>query len=662
MRHFQRTNGMLKLIAVALLMVLVIPQYVQASSRTEIITNTVSVDSANEGTYDETVNIATDASVTNPSTWNPSYQGVWVGGSTEESLFRFNEWTTPDYFSLPSVDGSGVMESTTEFEFSSHQIMSGASEWVVRLPNYVDVTEIWDLWLRVYEIPSSNCYNFTPQAEALMTLESWIGLVFDAPSAVHLLYSLRLDLTDVNPMDGNDIYTLDHRTYVTIRAPIIPGHIYLFETVAQYEPNEQFKIYLSANDIASDGIYNSFVNRLTMSAPDAYQYNEKNLTLDLGWSFDFRVGLGGGYSGQEIYLAAGHELAFWTYCHDGGSTDGYHSIMIPFSKDNDTARFSVRVYKSSDLGTAFWTSAAYTYVGYILAHTVVNKDAGLTGFAGDFFFVVIRPEWTMRIRFITDDLNPSGPLFWFDAMTGCVWNETQQFFVYNGTVGSGPWDFRSNMHLVNSYLISYTMPSAPDVLVGGKPLNNRLFYIRQAMIDRLTAIIELIPFAGAGKVILSMLEDIGGRLRQVVSGLYGGISGIPVVSWLVEHAREFMIGAATLIWGVMRNLMDFAMGVLQGIGNFVRAVGEFIYTALTWLVDSILEYGSILLGLLIVGVGLLIFFYPIHYQVKLWTAGLLMAQGKFTQADRELSGVAKDINRTGRKGLRLFTKVGRRLK
>jgi hypothetical protein len=298
-------------------------------------------------------------------------------------------------------------------------------------------------------------------------------------------------------------------------------------------------------------------------------------------------------------------------------------------------------------------------VGYILAHTVTNKDAGLTGFLNDFFFIIIRPEWTMRIRFITDDLNPTGPIY---APAGCIWNSTQQFFVYNGTLGSGPWDFRSNMHLVNSYLISYTMPVAPDVLVGGKPLNNRLFYIRQAMIDRLTAFLELTPFGGAATVFLNMMEKVGGNLRNVVAGLYGSISGLPVVSWLVEHAREFMIGAATLIWGVMRNLIDFAMGVLQGMGNFIRAVGEFIYTALTWLVDSILEYGSILLGLLIVGVGLLIFFYPIHYQVKLWTAGLLMAQGKFTQADRELSGVAKDINRTGRKGLRLFTKVGRRLK
>lgn len=657
MRHFETTRTALKALSIFIIMALIIPQYVQASSRTEIVTNTISVDSANEGTYDETVNVATDASVVNPSTWNPSYQGVWIGGSTEESLFRFNEWTTPDYFGLPAVDGSGVLEVTTEFNFSSHQIMSGASEWVVRLPNYVDAAEIWDFYLTVYEIPSSNCYHFTPQPESLMTLDSWIDLTFDVPSAVHRLYSLRLDLTDVDPMDGNDIYTVDHRTYVTIRAPIIPGHIYLFETLAQYQPNEQFKVYLSPNDVASDGLYNSFTNRLTMSAPDIYQYYEKNLTLDLGWSFDFRVGIGGGYSGQELYLVAGHELGFWAYCHDGGSTDGYHSIMIPFGKDNDTARFSVRVYKATDTMTAWWTSAAYTYVGYILAHTVTNKDAGLTGFLNDFFFIIIRPEWTMRIRFITDDLNPTGPI-----SDGAIWNSTQQFFVYNGTLGSGPWDFRSNMHLVNSYLISYTMPVAPDVLVGGKPLNNRLFYVRQAMIDRLTAFLELTPFAGAGKVFLNMLEDVGGRIRQVCAGLYGGISGIPVISWLVEHARDFMIGAATLIWGTLKNLIDFSMGILQGIGNFIRAVGEFIYTALTWLVDSILEYGSILLGLLIVGVGLLIFFYPIHYQVKLWTAGLLMAQGKFTQADRELSGVAKDINRTGRKGLRLFTKVGRRFK
>ena len=619
--HFRRTSQILKTMAIALIMMMVIPQYVKATS-TETVTNTLSVDSANAGSYDQVANVADDGSITNPATWNPTYQGVWVGGSTEESLFRFNEWTTPDYFGLSGygVYGSGVLETTDEFVFSSHQIMSGASEWVVRLPNYVDPAEIYDLYLRVFQIPSSGCYNFTPRAEAVLTQESTIGIHFTNPSDVKLLYQHHLNISDTDPMDGNDVYTIDHRTYVTIRAPITPGQIYLFETIAQYYPNKQFEVYLSPDDVASDGLFNSYVNRLTMPAADLYQYSKQNLTMDLGWSFDFRVGLGCGYSGQDVYLGAGHELAFWAYCGGGNLTTGYQSIMIPFEKDNDTARFSVDVYKETDMTTPFWSSDAYTYVGYILAHSNTPKNASISSFYGNFFFVVLHPLWTMRIKFITDDLNPSSPLLWFNNITGCVYNQTQQFFVYNGTVGSGPLDLISNMHLVSSYLISYTMPVAPDVIVGGKPLNNRAFYLRQALNDRLTGLIELIPFAGAATVFLNMLETVGGKVMQVVAGVWNGISGMPVISWLVQHASDFMIGAASLIWGIFKNVLDFAMGILQAIGTFIRAVGEAIYTALTWLIESVMEYGSILLGLLIMGVAMLLYFYPVHYAIRIGTA------------------------------------------
>ncbi len=74
------------------------------------------------------------------------------------------------------------------------------------------------------------------------------------------------------------------------------------------------------------------------------------------------------------------------------------------------------------------------------------------------------------------------------------------------------------------------------------------------------------------------------------------------------------------------------------------SIGEYIYDALTWLADQIVEYGAYLLGLLMIGAALLIFFYPIHYQLKLWTSALLLAQGKTAEAQKGVEEVAADIS------------------
>jgi hypothetical protein len=96
---------------------------------------------------------------------------------------------------------------------------------------------------------------------------------------------------------------------------------------------------------------------------------------------------------------------------------------------------------------------------------------------------------------------------------------------------------------------------------------------------------------------------------------------------------------AGTLGGIFKNLLDGIYDDLLAVGDFLWSIGEWIYNGLVWLANAIIEYGSIILGLLCILVIFIIFFTTIWGQIKLWSIGLKMAQGKFEAAAQEAGEV-----------------------
>jgi len=650
MRHFQRTGCAIRFLAIAVIFCLLCPPVLAATQNSTIL-NSYIVDAPSEhaSEYDEIVNVANSSAGQNTGTWNPTYQGIWIGGSTKESLYQFNEVTAAD----------SVMALSWEAQFSPGQIMSGASEFCVRLPYYSDIAQVDYADLNIYHIDSSNDYTFTGN---LGTND--IDLAFST-GAYRTYASSHIDPHDAAPMDGDDWWTMDNRAYIEVRAPLEPNEIYLFVCWVYYLANTNFKVYLSPNDVASDGYVNAHISRYVPTSPMTYTFSNQNYTLDLGVSYDFKQGMGGKFVSREFYMPASSYLAFYSYCSGARNKNGYHSIMIPFITSNGTGNFSVSAEPCSNLATTSIDIGPRDYYGYILACEPAPFNASTSSANGDIYNVRITATYAQLVTFIfqdipDNDLHPS-----FIAHGYADHNDTEMTTVS----GMGLFFKLQNVYLVTSNFIDRPVPGAITI-----PAVEPIVNSRQVSWGALLIGLVFGPVGGAVYLLASYAHDHPGTVKAVYTDIMGaGLSfitfGNPMIWFLYNgvlgqggFAHWLNLPDLGSIPTILRNILDGAWNALTSVGQFLWSIGEQVYAALTWLANAIMEYGAVLLGLLIIAVALLIFFYPIHYQVKLWTAGLLMAQGKFTQADRELSGVAKDINRTGRKGLRLFTKVGRRLK
>lgn len=120
------------------------------------------------------------------------------------------------------------------------------------------------------------------------------------------------------------------------------------------------------------------------------------------------------------------------------------------------------------------------------------------------------------------------------------------------------------------------------------------------------------------------------------------LGGVGVAWWALSALTDLPspIDVYRAVSGFVSNLIDIAWDILSGIGSFLWSIGEYIWDALSWLAEQIIEYGAILLGLLVIGVALVLFFAPIYAQLKLWGIVWSMAQGKIEKAVSQAQGLA----------------------
>lgn len=613
------SKHLLSVLAVIFALVMISPSMMAVTlDESEIL---VDMESAHADEYDETVNIADDTSASNYASWNPAPQGLWIGSSTQESKYQLGVVT--------SANSTLVM--TWHVKFTSSQIMSGVSEFTLRLPIYIDAS-VQNIGLYILAVD-------TVQS----TILTGATISYEPDANQKFIYIRRsLDPTDVSVMDGNDVYVRDNRMYLNVVAPINPGQIYTFQMIAIYAIDANPTMYIAPNDVANDGIINALIGYKIPAGPGVFTENDYQFDFDWGASYDMRGGLGGGVTSQTLYMNAGDEFLFCYWAPYAPGINGHHTLTMPFYTASGKANFSVTVTHRGS-GTVVLDAPNTTYEQVILAsdaHAHNVSSAGSSGLGYMFLVSLVagKGQW------VTFYLKTT-PLA---SYIGTGVNSTRYSQINPTYVIGNPFVMDADRYIgfvpISSYLVCPAQITTPLLGAAVDPTNTGF-----------TSVFEKGVFNGVylflAKVFQSGVEfvaetfDITNPGEAVVFVATMASGGVGVAWWIVSTLTDMPspIDVYRQLLGNLNNVLDIMWDSLKAIGSFLWSIGEYVYDALTWLAEQIVQYGSYLLGLLIIAAALLIFFFPIHYQLKLWTSALLLAQGKVAQAQKGVEEVATDI-------------------
>lgn len=582
------TRFALPLIAITLVVMLIAPGYVMAADEAAYATNTIrlQINSEHADEYSEVVNVAEASAITNPDTWDPAPQGIWIGASTKESLFAFD--TVATSFNRFHV--------ASEVRFNSSQIMNGVSCMIVRSP--ISADGVAEMRLRVWA----------------MTGDDWdLGQLANpyAPITgdVYQVAGADIDMSDTSITGGTDAWTVDNRTYVRLYAPIYSGVSYIFAWTAIYHQDQRFKVYLSGQDIANDNITLTKIGQYTLPDPDRDVQERSTFNIDPGISFDAITGLGNGVWAQSWYMHAGDTLSFNVSVASGSYSGGlYHTVMVPFGTDDGTLNASVVV---KQYGTTIWTEDNIKWQDYILACPRTRVAS-----APLWVEVIITVNQAKRVNWIFVD-SPSGDLI-RDLEYNRGWVTVEGI---KHTVHARPWA---------SYQLSFGEVIQPSLDRADWP----------PMVEEVTN--QQANYYGT--IIGAILVVIGGvaiatGVAAPIGFLIGGMGAVMIAADLQKGGT--LINGDLPGW--LSNPLDAIWNTLVDIGEFLWSVGEALYDAITWAVDAINDYLPILLGLLIIGVALALFFMPIYAQLKLWGIVWRLAEGDMQKAAAQASDLAGEV-------------------
>jgi hypothetical protein len=548
------------------------------------------IDSANQDRYDEVVNLGDPQSaVTNPQTWNPSPQGIWLGASTEESLFRFSE----------ILHSSNQLDLFHEVEFNSTQIMNGASVTIIRSPIHSEGVITQTLYI----------YRMISDEWGIRLAWGGAGHSIDAEDYV-VVADININMADSSITTGDDCWTLSNRTYVELHAPIYSGVSYVLHWTATYEADARPAIYLSSQDVANDENMLTCVGLYNLVEPDNPSINEYNWDVELGVSYDMINGLGNGLYAESIYVHAGDYLTWETSAPDRPENrDYYHTLMLPFVTDDHTLNASVRYTYASAAETLVWEESRTNWYDYIMACS--DTALGLIEF-GRHMRVNITFNEDVRINLMFMD---SPDVDYLD---------NQAHFSLQGTehiIYARPWaSYQLSLGEVQPPSVNpYDWPGLMDVQENQQ----------QTWFGTIIGVVMIVV---GGAV---MLTGLGIPLGAAL--IAGGVTMVILED--IAHKSGYK-GLPDLVAGVFTNVIDAIWDGLCAIGEFLWSIGEGIWDAITWFVDAVIEYGAVLLGLLIIAVALGIFFMAIFVQLKLWGITWRMAEGDLQKAAAQAQGLA----------------------
>jgi len=576
----------------AVFVVILVP--FSAAAGEDVVEHTVQVkiDPEDADQYDKIVNLADpENAITNPDTWTPSPRGIWTGAGTEESLFQFDDV-------LPASNQFCVI---TSVNFNSTQIMNGASVTAIRSP--IASENVLEMSLIVWRLgePGWEVTGVTPGQYGYPIIEGDLNTVAEVFS---------INMTDTSVTAGDDCWTVDGRTYVLLHAPLYSGVEYIFQWSAQYEADCRPSIYITSQDVASDGLMRTCAAIRYASAPDEVTSHVHDLAIDPGISYDMWQGLGSGIYAESVYMKAGDTLKFYPRPISYPGFDAYHTIMIPFSTEDGTLKASVSI-DVSDTGEP-WVADRTEWTEYILSSSPEQFGSVMAGYWGAITVTILE---AVRVNWLLIDSPLGGDVL--DARNSAYMNIGD----VDHTIYARPW---------HSYQMSVERVFAPSVdpedfipmveVQENQPVKNIGLYIGTLMY-----------------MIGSTMVSRGIVIAPALLLMQGGATMMAWSKFLENEAGE---GPIEQIIASIRNAINAVKQALEAIGNFLLMIGEAIYGAIMWLADAISEYGAVLLGLLIIAVALGIFFMAIFVQLKLWGITWRMAEGDLQKAAAQAQGLA----------------------
>jgi hypothetical protein len=428
-----------------------------------------------------------------------------------------------------------------------------------------------------------------------------------------------IDMTDTSITSGNDCWTVDGRTYVEVHAPIYSDVTYVFQWIVRYQMDVRPAIYLSSQDVANDGEVRTELYITHTAAPDEVYRQRYSWNIEPGISYDMRNGLGNGLYAESKYVRTGDQLRFNIVQPFNSHTFFYDTLMLPFATDDSRlkARVELMQGKDKDASQIIWTEDREEWIDYILACS--NETS--TGHVGGNLW--------MRITFLED--KRVNFMFIDTPRKIDVYDRNRADFVLDGinhVVYARPW---------HSYQHSVFPVTSPSMDPADAPIMPEV--VENQQMNWFGSLIGVaLIVAGAA------LIPIGLGVPVMIAGaamIAGGVSLLILDE--IAHNKGYS-GVGEYLGGIFSNAIDNLWDELQAVGSFLWSVGEGIWDGLVWFADAVTEYGSVLLGLLIIAVALALFFAPIYTQLKLWGIAWRMAEGDVQAAAAQAQDLASQAS------------------
>ncbi len=594
----------------------------------------------NWGTYssvDQAINRASSNATTNIDTWGAwKPDGVYAGSFTPESELALdmmmNIWyedvtyTNIDTASITDLgyntypewyDGQkrfgGKVVLAQKVKYSAEQIMSGAAHMYIRLPinaddyhkgmfyvyqctNDTDMTieNITDIQTPTYNHTSRAIYNESGSYTGMTFYDNRFN--YHPPDDSVKIAQATWNTTETSKSTSQP-YVYQDRVYVPLQAPIQPDVYYSFVTVAY--PSEtvsggQTRIFLTQDSISTTGARSSqaLIAFATDNTPYEIDYEIHRPGVYLGYSTVFTQGYGDRISGHTYAFESGDEIHYRQYFEANTSGD-YCSVMLPFlSTDNSNI--------TVDIDLEYSNGDTYSMTDITGNDFILNSTSGVASSDVDYVDVIVTMQSDKRIgMFLTEptstDYNRTSSLLAGDyeyfetgdlsnANTASTINDYTSFYIEESTdgtqhrlffnlfapvhFGDGQWNYQIPVSTTDFHGMEWHS-FADKVFCGAMGL--------------------VVTVAGVTPVGITISAVMGDSPTQLMEA---GIDMVLHQRW--DKLNEFADTAGTRL----QDIFDTIGSGINAIGDFVKRVGNAIVTSLSWLVDQIVYYGSLLAELI----------------------------------------------------------------